>query len=78
MLDDPSAWEPLLQNTELWWNLTRYETTYNEPLDWSAEDLLDKIEETQVDGGSRNSLRIHEIEEIHRIHPQSSEPVPLS
>ena len=70
MLDNPFAWEPLLQNTELWWDLTRYEDKYDEPLDWSAAELLDKIEATWVDGGSRNELRIHEIKEIERLLPQ--------
>lgn len=70
MLDNPYAWESLLRNTELWWNLTRYEYTYNEPLGWSAEEMLDKIDSTWIDGDSRNQIRIHEIEEIERVPPQ--------
>ncbi|HZP81032.1 MAG TPA: hypothetical protein VFB21_05310 [Chthonomonadaceae bacterium] len=73
MLDDPYAWESLLRNTELWWDLTRYEYTYNEPLGWSAEELLDKIDATWMDGDSRNQVRIHEIREIERILAPSSE-----
>ena len=73
MLDNPFAWESLLQNTELWWNLTRYEDKYGEPLDWTAAELLDKIEATWVDGGSRNEVRIHGVGKIERILPQRLE-----
>ena len=67
ILDDPSNWEPQLRNTELWWDLTRYEYKYGEPLDWTAEELLNKIEATWVDGGSRNELRILEMDAIERL-----------
>ncbi len=67
MLDDPYAWESLLNNTEMWWDLTRYEYKYNEPLNWSAADMLDKIEATWMDGDSSNQMRIHEIGDIERI-----------
>ncbi len=73
MLDDPYAWEPLLQNTGLWWDLTRYEYTYDEPLGCTAEELLDKIDSTWMDGDSRNQVRMHEIEEIERIPTPSAE-----
>ena len=73
ILDDPYSWEPLLRNTELWWDLTRYEYKYGEPLGWSEEDLLDKIDSTWMDGDSRNQVRIHEIEEIEQIAIQPLE-----
>src|SRR5690348_15583055 len=73
MLDNAYAWEPLLQNTELWWDLNRYEYKYGEPLGWTAKELLDKIDATWMDGDSRNQLRIHEIGEIVRITAQPSE-----
>jgi hypothetical protein len=72
ILEDPYAWEPLLQNTELWWDLTRYEYKYGEPLDWSSDDLLPKIDTTWMDGDSRNQVRIHEIRDIACIRPQRS------
>ena len=73
ILDDPWAWEPLLQNTELWWDLTRYEYKYGVPLEWTAEELLEKIEATWIDGDSRNQLRIHFIENIERLCSNSQE-----
>ena len=66
-------WETLLDNTELWWDLMKYEHKYGEPLGWTAEELLDKIQETYVDGDSRDQLRIHEIGEIVSL---MSEPLP--
>ena len=56
MLDNPFDWEPMLNNTELWWDLTRYERKYGEPLGWTAEEMLDKLDETRVDGDSRNNV----------------------
>ena len=76
MLDEPYAWKSLLGNTELWWDLTYYEYKYSEPLDWSAEELLDKIDSTWIDGDSRNQIRIHEVGKIENIPPQPSKPVP--
>ena len=70
ILDDPYTWEPLLNNTELWWDLTRYEYKYGEPLGWTAEELLDRIDATWMDGDSRNQVRIHEIAEIETILPE--------
>ena len=67
MLDDSSKWEPQLRNTEFWWELSRYEDKYDEPLGWTAEELLHKIEATWADGGSRNELRILEINAIERL-----------
>ncbi len=74
ILDNPWAWEPLLQNTELWWDLTRYEYKYGVPLEWTAEELLEKIESTWIDGDSRNQLRIHPIENIERLCSNLQEP----
>lgn len=62
ILKAPYHWKSLLNNTELWWDLMRYEDKYGEPLDWTAEELLDKIDETHRDGDSRNQLRIVTIQ----------------
>jgi hypothetical protein len=70
ILDNPYHWEDMLRNTTLWWDLTYYEYKYKEPLGWSAEDLLKKIEETHVDGDSENQFRIHEITTIEKILPR--------
>lgn len=67
ILEEPYLWDALFRNTELWWDLTYYEYKYNEPLDWSPEELLAKIEATWMDGDSRNQVRIHPIEHIEKI-----------
>lgn len=67
MLEDPWAWEPLLRDTALWWELSRYEQKYDLPLEWTAADLLERIAATQVDGGSRNQVRIHAVGEVLRL-----------
>src|SRR5258708_2579360 len=67
ILDDPFGWETLLSNTDLWWDLTRYEYKYGQPLGWTPEVLLDKIGATWMDGSSRNQVRIHEINIVEQI-----------
>lgn len=67
MLDHPFHWETILSNTGLWWDLTCYERRHGEPLGWTAEELLERIAETHVDGDSRNQVRISPIDYIERI-----------
>jgi hypothetical protein len=62
MLTDPVKWEWALSPTELWWDLTYYAYKYGQPRDWTPADLLARIDQTWVDGGSRYQVRIHEIE----------------
>ncbi|MBR8837518.1 MAG: hypothetical protein DSM106950_26800 [Stigonema ocellatum SAG 48.90 = DSM 106950] len=67
ILDNPWAWADFLRSTTLWWDLTRYEYKYGEPLGWTVKDLLERIEMTHVDGDSDYQMRIHEIKCIEQI-----------
>jgi len=67
MLDDPYAWEDFLRSSSVWWDLTRYEYKYNEPLGWSTDDLLERLDATHVDGDSEFQVRIYEITNIKKI-----------
>jgi hypothetical protein len=67
MLDNPYKWEKFLQSTAVWWDLTRYEYKYGEPIGWSPTDLLERIDATRVDGDSEFQVRIYEIKQIDKI-----------
>jgi hypothetical protein len=67
MLDNPYRWENFLRSSNLWWDLTYYEYKYGEPIGWNAQDLLQKIKGTHVDGDSEYQVRIHEIKSIEKI-----------
>lgn len=64
ILANPFKWEAFLRNTNVWWDLTRYEYKYKEPLPWSPADFLARIDGTHVDGDSANQLRIYPVGEI--------------
>jgi len=76
ILDNPWAWGDFLRSTTLWWDLTRYEYKYGEPLNWKALDLLERIETTYVDGDSYYQMRIHEIKSIEKIKSQHESKSP--
>jgi len=73
MLDNPYAWEHFLRSTAVWWDLTYYEYKYGEPIGWSAEDLLERIDATHVDGDSEFQVRIYEIKEIEKMSPRKKD-----
>lgn len=65
MLGDPFHWRDFLNPSHLW----------NEVCDgeWSAEELLDRIDATHVDGDSDAQLAIHEIKQIEQCQPMGKE-----
>lgn len=71
ILENPWAWDNFLRSTTLWWDLTYYEYKYNQPLGWTAKELLERIDRTYVDGDSYYQFRIHEIKSIDKIIPQN-------
>ena len=59
MVRRPYDWDDFLRSAYLWEEVRDGE--------WSAEELLERIDDTSVDGDSRSQLAIHEIEAVEKL-----------
>ena len=65
MVQHPYRWKQFLDPAHIWEEVRDEECT--------AEELLQQIGRTHVDGDSRAQMRIHEIETIERLEAQAKE-----
>ncbi len=65
ILRDPYRWKDFLDRSYLWDGV--------EEKRWSAEELLERIDSSYVDGDSQAKLSVYEVKNIERIELLSQE-----